>query len=210
VSAKLEEAGRLRESDALKAYKAYDEVLKEARQHKVTDEQLSEKLSNAENARTACFEKLQDEIRAEEAEKQRRAEQEARRVAAEELARQVAKQKEHEAKKEAARIARQREEEEKKREVARIAARREKENAQDLLEFLFPSIPLERKLKEIDKWERNEWQKADKWEKGETEKLDEWTKEAEARIRSGQFDLPPVPSWAPPPTLSPPPSPWDP
>ena len=57
ISAKLEEADRLQQSDPLAAYKTYDEVLKEAKQHKITDEQFAKKLANAEKSRTACTRK---------------------------------------------------------------------------------------------------------------------------------------------------------
>ena len=83
VSAKLEEAGRLQRSDPLAAYKIYDEVLKEAQQHKITDEQFLKKLADAENSRTVLYQKVEAKIRAEEAEKQRLVDEEARRAAAE-------------------------------------------------------------------------------------------------------------------------------
>lgn len=80
VSAKLDEADRLQQSDPLTAYKTYDEVLKEVKQHKITDEQFAQKLANAEKARTALYPKVQEKIQAEEAEKQRLAQEEARRA----------------------------------------------------------------------------------------------------------------------------------
>ena len=61
VSAKLEEADRLQQSDFLAAYKKYDEVLKEAKQHKIKDEQFANKLANAEKSRTAMYQKVQEE-----------------------------------------------------------------------------------------------------------------------------------------------------
>ena len=83
VSAKLEEADRLHQSDPLTAYKAYDEVLKEAKQHKIKDEQFATKLANAEKSQTNLYPKVQETVRAEEAEKRRQAEEEAKRVAEE-------------------------------------------------------------------------------------------------------------------------------
>ncbi len=83
VSAKLDEADRLQQSDPLTAYKTYDEVLKEAKKHKITDEQFAQKLGNAEKARTALYPKVQEQIQAEEAERRRLTDEEARRVAEE-------------------------------------------------------------------------------------------------------------------------------
>jgi len=64
VSARLEEADRLQQSDSLAALKIYDEVLKEAGAHEVTDEQLSKKLASAETSRSALEQKSQ--LRAEQ------------------------------------------------------------------------------------------------------------------------------------------------
>ena len=83
VSARLEEAGRLENSDPLAAYKIYDEVLKEAQQHKVTDVQFSTKLAGTGKSRTALYPKVEAQIRAGEAEKQRLVEEEAKRAAVE-------------------------------------------------------------------------------------------------------------------------------
>ena len=83
VSAKLEEADRLQQSDFVTAYKTYDEALNEAKQHKITDSQFAQKLANAETSRTALYARVKEKIRADEVEKQRQAEKEARRVAAE-------------------------------------------------------------------------------------------------------------------------------
>ena len=80
ISAKLEEADRLQQSDPLAAYKTYDEVLNEVKQHKIKDEQFAKKLANAENSRTSLYPKVQENIHAEEAEKQRLAEEEAKRA----------------------------------------------------------------------------------------------------------------------------------
>jgi len=65
------------------ALKAYDEVLKESRQHKIAGEQLSDKLVIAAKTRTDLNEELQDQIIAEEEEKERRIAAENRRAAAE-------------------------------------------------------------------------------------------------------------------------------
>ncbi len=92
VLARLEEADRLQQSDPLAAYKIYDEVLKEAKQHKVTDEQFAQKLANAEKSQAAAHQKVQKNIRAEEGEKQRLAEEEAKRVA--EVRRRIAQDEE--------------------------------------------------------------------------------------------------------------------
>jgi hypothetical protein len=83
VSAKLDEADRLQQSDVVTAYKTYDEVLKEAKQHKVADSQFAQRLADAEKARTALYPKVQEKLQAEEAEKRRLAEEEARRAAEE-------------------------------------------------------------------------------------------------------------------------------
>ena len=83
VSAKLAEADRVQQADPLAAYETYDEVLKEARQHKIGDAELARKLASAEQSRGTLYQKVQDKIRAEEAGKQRRVEEEARLAAAE-------------------------------------------------------------------------------------------------------------------------------
>ncbi len=83
VVAKLKEADAFQKSDPFAAYKIYDEVLKEAQKHKVADELFSKTLADAEKSRTTLYPKVQAQIRAEEAEKQRLAEEEARRAAAE-------------------------------------------------------------------------------------------------------------------------------
>jgi len=110
VSAKLDEADRLQQSDFVAAYKTYDEVLKEAKQHKIADSQFAQKLADAEKSRIALYPKVQEKIQAEEAEKRRLAEEEARR-AAEERQRVV---EEENRKKEAMKAARKRIEEEKR------------------------------------------------------------------------------------------------
>ena len=83
VSARLDEADRLRPSDPLAAYKTYDEVLKEVTQHKIKDDQFAKKLANAENSKASLYPKVQEQIRVEEAENQRRVAEEARQAAAE-------------------------------------------------------------------------------------------------------------------------------
>ena len=77
VLAKLKEADGLQKSDPVAAHKIYDDVLKEAKQHKTTD-LLSSELASAEKAMTALYAKVQDKSRAQEAEKRRAAEDEAR------------------------------------------------------------------------------------------------------------------------------------
>jgi hypothetical protein len=71
ISAELEEAGRLQQSDPSAALKVYDEVLAGAKQHKITDERLSKKLADAESSRTALYQQAQEKMRAQEAERQR-------------------------------------------------------------------------------------------------------------------------------------------
>ena len=83
ISAQLEEADRLQQSDPLTAYKIYDAVLKVTKQHKITGELFAQKIANAEKSRAVTYQKVQDIIRAEEAEKKQSAEKEARRVEAE-------------------------------------------------------------------------------------------------------------------------------
>lgn len=83
VFAKLDEAARLQQSDPLTAYKTYDELLKEAKQHKITDERFAQQLADAEKSRTALYPRVQEKIQAEQAEKQRLAQEEARRAAEE-------------------------------------------------------------------------------------------------------------------------------
>ena len=77
VLAKLKEADGLQKSDPVAAYKIYDDVLKEAKQHKTTD-LLTDELASAEKAQTALHAKVEDKIRAEEAEKQRHVDEETR------------------------------------------------------------------------------------------------------------------------------------
>ncbi len=123
VSAKLDEADQLQKSDPLTAYKTYDEVLKEAKKHKVTDEQFSKRLAVAEKAQAAVYPKVQDKLRAEEAEKQRLAQVEAERAAEER--RKIAEEKEQAlAAERAQRIAAEKQQAEEKRRKAAIAAYR--------------------------------------------------------------------------------------
>jgi hypothetical protein len=83
VSAKLDEAARLQQSDPLAAYKTYDELLQEAKPHKITDERFAQQLADAEKSRMALYPKVQEKIQVEEAEKRRLAEEKARRAAEE-------------------------------------------------------------------------------------------------------------------------------
>ena len=83
VSAMLEEADRLQESDPLNACTLYDEVLNEAKQHRIRDEEFARKLASAEESRTVAYQRVLDRQRAEEAEMQRLAEAERRAAAAE-------------------------------------------------------------------------------------------------------------------------------
>ena len=136
VSARLKEAKRTAEADPLAAYKIYDEVLKEAQQHKITDERFSAELAAAEEARAALHKKVEEELRAEEAEKQRQAEEEARRAAEEKkrLAEEAAKER---AAKEAQRIAEEKEKAEEERlKAAALAYRKAPESARTALNVL--------------------------------------------------------------------------
>jgi hypothetical protein len=83
VSAKLDEADQLQQSEPLTAFKLYDELLKEAQQHKVTDERFLKRLASAEKSRSTLYPKVEKQMRAEEAEKQRQAEEEAKHAAEE-------------------------------------------------------------------------------------------------------------------------------
>jgi len=108
VVARLKEADALQKSDPFASYKIYDAVLKEAKQHKTTD-LLSNKLASAEKARTGLYPKVEDKIRAEEAEKKRvaeeksrRANEEKQRIAEQKLAEQRAGNRKSELKEQAA------------------------------------------------------------------------------------------------------------
>jgi len=128
VSGMLEEADRLQESDPLKAYKIYDDVLKEAKQHTITDEQLAQKLANAEKSRTATHQKLQEKLRAADAEKQRQAEEDRRAAAAEEQ--RLAEEEERKrAAEEAQRIAEEKRQAEEERRKEAIAAQQKARDA---------------------------------------------------------------------------------
>jgi hypothetical protein len=136
ISAKLSDADQLQQSDPSKAYKAYDEVLNEAKKHVVTDSQLSGKLANAEKSRAALYPIVQEKIRAEEAEKKRLAEEEARR--ANEEKQRVAKEEERKhAAEEVRRIAaeKQRAEEERRKEAV-AAYRNAPQSAKNILTTL--------------------------------------------------------------------------
>ena len=80
LSATLEEADRLQQSDPLAACKAYDEVLNEARQHKITATEFAQKLAIAERSRTTACQRAEERTRVQEAEKRRLAEAEQQRV----------------------------------------------------------------------------------------------------------------------------------
>ena len=67
----------LQKSDPSAAYKAYDEVLQEAKRHKIADTQFAETLASAEANRSALGKNIRVKIQAEEAEKERRADGEA-------------------------------------------------------------------------------------------------------------------------------------
>ncbi len=118
---KLEEADRLQQVNPLLAYKAYDEVLKEAQLHKITDEDFSKRLAVAEKAHLVLYQKVQDKIKEEEAQKRRLAEEEAKRVANEKR-RIAAEQERKRAAEEAQRIAdeKQRAEEKRRKEAVSV------------------------------------------------------------------------------------------
>ena len=120
VSATLEEADRLQQSDPLKAYKKYDAVLKEAKQHKVTDERLLKKLADAEKSQAALHQIVREQLQAEEAEKQRLAKEEVNREA--EAKQRVAREEEQKRKaEEAQRIADEKQQAEEKRRKDAVA-----------------------------------------------------------------------------------------
>ena len=123
VSDELAKADQLQQTDPLAAYKIYDAVLKEAKGHEVTREELSTKLANAEKSRTTLHQVVQDQLRAEEAERQRQAEAKARREE-EEKQRAAQEEKNKRAADEAMRIAQEKQEaEEKRRKEAALAYR---------------------------------------------------------------------------------------
>jgi hypothetical protein len=74
--ATLEKAEALEKSDPMAAFKAYDEVLKEIREHKIEMERLSIEVARAEKTRDALYASIEDQLQEEEAEKQRRLEEE--------------------------------------------------------------------------------------------------------------------------------------
>jgi hypothetical protein len=92
MSARLEQADRLQRSDPLEAYRIYDEVLTESTNHILKDEQFVKRLASAEQSRTDLYQKVQDKIRVQEAERHRLAEEEARKKAAEQQS--IAKEQE--------------------------------------------------------------------------------------------------------------------
>jgi hypothetical protein len=107
ISAELEEADRLKQSDFLTAYKTYDEVLKEAKRHKITSELFAQKIADAEKSKTALYPKVQKKIKADEAEQRRLAEEESRHATEEKQ--RIAQEKEHQ------RVAEEKKREEEKR-----------------------------------------------------------------------------------------------
>jgi hypothetical protein len=121
VTARLKEADSMEASDPLRAYRVYDDVLTEAKQHKVTDEGFSRALASAEKARSALYPKVQDKIRAEEAEKQRREAEEAKRVNEEKQ--RIAEQEERRQKAEADRKLAEAAAEQRRRELKEKAAK---------------------------------------------------------------------------------------
>jgi hypothetical protein len=84
VLGELEKASRLEKSDVLAARKLYDGVLKEARRHTVTDENLAKQPARAQRARAALEQRIQEGIGAEKTGQPRKAEGEGEHVAAEE------------------------------------------------------------------------------------------------------------------------------
>lgn len=92
IVAKLDEADGCRETDPLTAYKAYDELLKEAQGHKIKNEALAKRLATAEMSRTTLYNKVKYKIQAEEAEKRRQAVRERRRIAEEKEREQAAEE----------------------------------------------------------------------------------------------------------------------
>ena len=140
VSKELAKADQLQQTDSFAAYKIYDAILKEAKKHKLTNEHLLTELVNAEKSRTAMYQIVQDQLRAEEVEKQRQAEVEAKR-AAEEKQRVAEEEKKRRAAEEAERIAQEKQQvEEKRRKEAASAYRNVLQNppqsARDALNVL--------------------------------------------------------------------------
>ena len=88
----LAEADRLKQSDPLFAYKAYNEVIKESQQHTITDTELLKKLEVAAQARSALYQTVQEKLQEEEAEKRRHKEEKAKQAAEEK--RQLIKEQE--------------------------------------------------------------------------------------------------------------------
>jgi hypothetical protein len=83
LTAQLTSADRLKQSDPFAAYKIYDEVLKETRDHKLKNDEFMQRLAEADKSRTVLHQQVQAKIQAEEAERQRQAELQLRQEAAE-------------------------------------------------------------------------------------------------------------------------------
>jgi hypothetical protein len=111
---KLNEADQLQKINPFLAYKTYDEILKESKKHAITDEHFLKVLNIAENSRSTLYIKVQENIKAEEAEKRRLDEAEAKRVADEKM-RIVKEQENKRATEEAQRIAEEKKRAEEKR-----------------------------------------------------------------------------------------------
>jgi len=136
VLAKLEEADRLQQSDPLAARKTYDEVLNEAKLHKITGELFAKKLADAEDSRTAANQEVQKRTRSKEVERQRRAEEEAHQVAAEK--RRLAEEEARRAEARKQQLAKEREE---KSASARAKAPRQTNMPKSALKPVAPAIP---------------------------------------------------------------------
>jgi len=120
VIATLKQADALQKSDPFAAYKIYDDVLKEAKPHKITA-LLSDELAGAEKARTALYAKVEDKIRAEEAEKKRVANEKAKRAAEEKQ--RIAEEQEQKQRAEAERKLAEEKAEKRKQELKEMAAK---------------------------------------------------------------------------------------
>ena len=81
VTAQLDEADHLQQTDATAAYKKYGDLLTEAKQHKLKDEQFIARLADAEKSRTAIYPIVQEKECAEEAERKRQADEQRREAA---------------------------------------------------------------------------------------------------------------------------------
>jgi hypothetical protein len=86
VSRALADADKLQTSDPFKAYKAYDDILQEARAHELKNDELIKSLADADKAKAELYKKVEPQIRAQEAERQRKLQEDARRAEAQEAA----------------------------------------------------------------------------------------------------------------------------